>query len=131
MPFGLAFGLAFGGSTVPTRAKYHHGKHHVRYPSVWNTAEHLLLSSFAFPRILKSLLASDGHYTLTEDDRRDLSTFENFAACDDLFSVPDDNAESQSRPWDKIVENAVWRDLGKRLHGKLNETDKADGSENA
>lgn len=88
-----------------------HGKHKVRYPAVWNSQEHLLLSSFIFPRIVKSVLASKGHYTLTEEDRGDLNTFEHFVTCDNLFAVPDDVAASQSRPWDKIIEEAMWRGL--------------------
>ena len=108
-----------------------HGKHSIRYPAVWNTQEHLLLSSFVFPRIVKSVLASEGHYTLTDEDRMDLATFERFVACDDLFSVPDDDADSQPRPWDKIVQDAMWEDLSEGVEEQLDKAEIPERSEDA
>ena len=81
------------------RGDFAHGKRTNRYRAVWNTEEHLLLSSFVFPRIVKSVLASEGHYTLTDEDHRDLETFEHLVACDDLFSAPNNFLYKHPQVW--------------------------------
>ncbi len=58
------------------RGENAHGKRLPRGPLVWASMEHLLLSSFLFPRLLKLKLQEDGYYKLTDDDEADLMAFE-------------------------------------------------------
>jgi hypothetical protein len=38
--------------------------------SRWNSSEHLLLAAYIFPIVLGACLAADGHYTLSDSERR-------------------------------------------------------------
>jgi len=42
----------------------------------WNKSEHLVISAFVFPLIVKVLLSTEGHYTLSEDDLVPLHSIE-------------------------------------------------------
>ena len=90
------------------RGSYAHGKLTASHPLVWPLKEHLLLGSYLFPRLLKSVLAKSGVYTLTEQDQREADLFEHLAREDLLTPTtdPDGNAEW---PWDRVRADYLWR----------------------
>jgi hypothetical protein len=76
-----------------------HGKVNPRFPSIWKMGEHLLLSAFIFPLLVKSLLSAAGKYTLTEDDVVSIDAFEKLAV-DPALGQWD---PSGSCPWNEIL----------------------------
>ena len=61
------------------RGNLAHGKVNPRFPSIWKMDEHLLLSAFVFPLLIKSMLSVAGVYTLTNDDVASIDAFERLA----------------------------------------------------
>ena len=51
------------------RSKATHKGHHADRPWGWRLDEHLFMAAFVFPLTVKILLAREGHYALTDDDR--------------------------------------------------------------
>lgn len=58
------------------RGSVAHGHDPEAYPSIWSIHEHLLLSSFVIPRLLKCILAKSGLYQLSQDDLDEIDAFE-------------------------------------------------------
>lgn len=78
-----------------------HGKvQQPRYPAVWSLKEHLLLGSFVFPLIVRSMLVKEGFYSLTKEDQIALRAFEKLA-CAKLFAQD----ETEDWPWTRIFED--------------------------
>jgi hypothetical protein len=82
-----------------------HGKVATRRSLIWNIREHLLLSSYVFPLVMKAQLANAGFYTLTDSDRLAIDTFEPLACADDLFSAGED-------------EDFMWHQIAERVRNK-------------
>jgi len=51
------------------RSKVVHRGHHAGRNWGWNIFEHLVMSAYVFPLAVKLLLAENGHYQLSDDDR--------------------------------------------------------------
>lgn len=65
----------------------------------WTVREHLLLTSFAVPRLIKQVLSELGLYELTERDTRDIDAFESL-----LGSVRDgENWSKISSAWQRVL----------------------------
>ncbi len=62
------------------RNDFAHGKMRTRQPRTWNAACHLLLGAIAMPLLVKSLLAEEGTYELTENDDCEVAAFSRFTA---------------------------------------------------
>ncbi len=82
-----------------------HGKVDSKYPAVWTLRDHLLLSSYVFPLLLKCKLTEGDFYYLTEEDQFHIDLFEALA-CEEHFKLQE---EGQDHPWDKVF-------LEARLH---------------
>ena len=54
----------------------------------WTVREHLLVTSFAVPRLVKQVLSGLDLYELTEQDTRDIDAFESLLNLQDLFGPP-------------------------------------------
>lgn len=67
------------------RGNLAHGHHADQAPSRWTVQEHLLLTSFAVPRLVKQILSGLDLYELTENDTRDIDAFESLLNLPDLF----------------------------------------------
>jgi hypothetical protein len=67
---------------VSLRDNAAHGKLTDAYKPIWTIDNHLLLSAYLFPLLIKSGLGSLGHYVLTGDDHFDLDVFEQLACMD-------------------------------------------------
>lgn len=79
------------------RGSLAHGNHAVQVPSTWTVREHLLLTSFAVPRLVKQVLSGLDLYELTEKDTRDIDAFESLLNLPDLFGPPCSTRDGESR----------------------------------
>jgi hypothetical protein len=86
-----------------------HGSTESKQPQIWSLMEHLLLSSFAFPVAVKSLLAKTNAYKLTDADKIRLESFERLAAIE-LFP-PRERSSIADFPWNKVFKEFGWRRL--------------------
>lgn len=82
-----------------------HGWIHHRYPAIWLLHEHLLLGSYAFPLLVRSILGKDKLYSVTKDDQFEIDLFERLAS-ECLFEAVKDKGEPPSWPWNKVIERA-------------------------
>lgn len=84
------------------RGDHAHGRRKAHYRSAWALNEHLVLGSFAFPLLVKSLLAKHRLYAPVRDDRIGIDCFERIA------SVPifEKRAGSNEWPWNRILVEA-------------------------
>ena len=86
-----------------TRHLYAHGKKSTkRYHRKWSTREHLLLSSFLFPYLVKLILQRDTNYVLSEDDHSAIDAFEHLLA-EDLFSCSGGGHSALDWPWNQVM----------------------------
>jgi len=85
------------------RGDFAHGRFDTRQPAVWNPLEHLVLASIAFPLLVRSLLAREGRYTLTEKDQAQIDSFEKFADTPDFLKPPADQHSSVDSHWSRLV----------------------------
>ena len=79
-----------------------HGKVNSKYPAVWTLRDHLLLSSYIFPLLLKCKLTEGNFYYLTEEDQFHIDLFETLV-CEEHFKLQE---EGQDHPWDKVFSEA-------------------------
>lgn len=96
------------------RGQYAHGTIATRYPSIWTAREHLLLAAFAFPLLLKKLLADGDLYALTDEDVAHISAFEHLA-CTRHFVSTEDFPDQNIFPWPKIISSARIRESVERF----------------
>lgn len=93
-----------------TRGGPAHGNLGQTYPAVWSVAEHLLLGSFAFPLLVKSVLHEWGSYQFDSEDRLRIDAFEALASVDSLQR--EDSADAaQPWPWNRILGGRRLNDL--------------------
>lgn len=94
------------------RGRLAHGMMNAPKGSVWTIHDHLLLSSYVYPLLLKCRLAKANLYCLTDDDQWHIDLFERLA-CEE-HCVPrkrDEDSEEQpeEHPWQRIISEAAWR----------------------
>ena len=93
-----------------SRGNLAHGKGERERPSLWAVRQHLLLTSFAVPLLVKRVLAGLDLYEATDDDERDIDTLE------PLLNLPDVFAKSEPEE-DEVVdadEDYAWRRVLRR-----------------
>lgn len=81
-----------------------HGKVGPEYPSIWSLHEHLLLTAYVFPFIMKVQLANAGLYTLTDHDRDGIEAFEHLACAESLLAPVGDPDENWYQ-WNEVLAN--------------------------
>lgn len=94
------------------RGNLAHGHRAVLVQSHWTVYQHLLLTSFAVPRLVKQVLSEMRLYELTEKDKGDINALEGLLNLPDVFAVrgpEDDEADFQS-------EDSAWRQVLRREH---------------
>lgn len=92
---------------VVMRHQYAHGKRTPRHNPKWSTREHLLLSSFLFPLLVKLILNNSGLYELSDTDQTHYASFEKLLA-EDLFAHSGASHDSQDWPWNRVLSDARW-----------------------
>lgn len=91
------------------RSNMAHGKIESRYPALWLTRDHLLLSSLAYPLTLKCKLEREGLYEMTSDDRLHVDVFEQLA-CEEHTRPRDPDADEPGEfAWSRIIGDEVIR----------------------
>ena len=85
------------------RGNLAHGKLDSRYSSSWSLRDHLLLGSFVFPLLLKSVLGKEGLYLPTEEDKFKIDLFEPLA-CEEHFVPLVNSSDSETHPWNQVLE---------------------------
>lgn len=91
-----------------------HGAAVPRYPALWAPREHLLLSSFVFPLLLKLILARRGIYHLTEVDRNSINLFEALA-CENHFEGRRGSGDADEFPWNRIEKEGILKRIEKKV----------------
>jgi hypothetical protein len=84
------------------RGAFAHGKLQIQQPALWNSLEHLVLATIAFPLTIKCLLQKAGLYDLSDDDRVQIDSFEPFADTKDFLKPPSDQKGSLDNYWQRI-----------------------------
>jgi len=97
------------------RGDFAHGAMTPDYPAVWLLREHLLLSSFVFPLLLKTVLAVGKTYIITREDQDQIDIFEHLA-CKDLFVPTGDTFHSDSWPWNQVTREILLKRLSETLY---------------
>lgn len=93
---------------VRLRNKYAHGGHAARGPWVWQQWEHLLLSAFIFPLILKLYISqfdTSITYIISDDDLNRIRMIERILATDNYY---DTNPNDGTTPWGELISEARW-----------------------
>jgi hypothetical protein len=90
------------------RGEYAHGRIETNRPHSWEPVEHLLLSSIAFPLLVKQLLVNAGRYKMTDDDWAQVDAFEALLDSDFMREPPE---QMHSYDW-------MWPRLQSDVHGR-------------
>ena len=103
------------------RGNLAHGHPEDRQPSTWTVPEHLLLTSFVIPRLVKRILSDMNLYDLTHDDHGDISALE------PLLNLPDAYAQlgphEEDFAWRRVLAN---QHLGDFIDARVKGTPFAD-----
>ena len=81
-----------------------HGNDQSKLPSHWTVREHLLLTAFTVPMLVKQVLSGMGCYEPTDDDKRDIDALEPLLNLPDLF--PQDDEEhclGEDYAWQRVL----------------------------
>ncbi|MFA6177949.1 MAG: hypothetical protein WC694_03615 [Candidatus Paceibacterota bacterium] len=95
---------------VRYRNRYAHGGHAAQGAWVWEQWEHLLLSSFIFPLILKLYISqfdTSVTYTISDDDLKLIRMIEKMLAAKDYYDM---NQNDGTTPWGELISEAQWLD---------------------
>ncbi len=85
------------------RGDYAHGKLKTKQPMTWNTLEHLVLGTIAFPLVIKCLLTKKSCYEMTVEDRAQIDAFEEFADTVEFCKRPNYRKSSMDSFWQRYV----------------------------
>lgn len=85
------------------RSKFAHAEIGHRYPARWSNLNHLLLSSYVFPLVLKCCLSKLDLYDLTDEDQFKIDCFERLA-CQNHFGKVEKDYDPKSHPWNIIMD---------------------------
>lgn len=101
------------------RGRLAHGIMNAHKGSVWTIHDHLLLSSYVYPLLLKCRLAKTNYYCLTDEDQLHIDAFERLA-CEE-HCVPrkrneDPEEDSEKHPWQRIMSEAAWRRISNKVY---------------
>jgi hypothetical protein len=82
------------------RGNMAHGKITSRSPQAWLTRAHLLLGSYVFPLLVKTMLQQEKIYRMGENDQFHIDVFEQLA-CEDLFNSNLQRGDEYA--WNKVI----------------------------
>ena len=75
--------------------------------NAWTVKEHLLISAFIFPLIVKVLLERQGLYSLSQEDRCRLAAFDRLIDIDHIFT-PMNKDGIDTFEWREVLQAANW-----------------------
>ena len=85
------------------RGNLAHGHGESALPSQWTVREHLLLTSFTVPVLVKRVLSGMGVYELTDDDERDINALEPLLNLPNLFERTRSVGDGESRSTEEFA----------------------------
>lgn len=85
------------------RGDFAHGQLNTKQFSAWEPLEHLVLSTIAFPLLIKNLLSRVGKYKLTDKDQAQIDCLEQLADTKDFLKPPSNQAGSLDSHWGRLV----------------------------
>jgi hypothetical protein len=94
------------------RNPYTHGRTKPRYASMWTTQEHILLTSFIFPILLKIRLQAMGKYSMVDDDFRQIYYFDQLLALSNVLAEGREGATTYA--WCDVIYDGRWAWLSER-----------------
>lgn len=103
-----------------------HGRLSSQYPACWSLREHLLLSSYLFPRLMKVVLADAGLYDLLQRDEEDLEAFERLASEGNLFAQREREGEAASIRWNEVMHELALARFQRRWRERLEQERRTD-----
>ena len=90
-----------------------HGNDESKLPSHWTVREHLLLTAFTVPSLVKQVLSGMGCYEPTDDDKRDIDALEPLLNLPDLFAEDDDErCLGEDYAWRRVLR----REKDRQIH---------------
>ena len=92
------------------RGNLAHGHREDGLESQWTVRQHLLLTSFTVPRLVKQVLSKKDVYTLTDEDERDINTLEPLLNLPDVFAPPCSEDDEE----DFLGKDYAWRSVLRR-----------------
>lgn len=105
----MSFREAFITDLFRLRGNLANGSINAGYPSVWTIKELLLLSSYIYPSILKSVLQTDGLYTMSRHDKEAVWVFDHLLAEPDLYLF---NQSQGTYAWTSALSAGRWSCVG-------------------
>ena len=108
------------------RGNLAHGHGESALPSQWTVREHLLLTSFAVPVLVKRVLSGMGLYEPTDDDERDINALEPLLNLLDVFSAPDPEDDDEGYAWRRVLRREKDRQLDQLIERHC-DRDQGDG----
>jgi hypothetical protein len=84
---------------IAVRNDLAHGKSQPVYPSTWSTDEHLLLTAYIFPLVVKIVLARHNEYSLSDADKNAIFAFDYLLNINEIFRGRDLKNPYSSFPW--------------------------------
>jgi hypothetical protein len=110
------------------RSKATHKGHHAGRPWGWRLDEHLLMAAFVFPLTVKVLLAKEGRYELTDDDRDRCFAIDKLLAATNWAESAENGGPSN---WSCILSQLRKARQSERIFQKMQElfADECDGGE--
>lgn len=109
------------------RGNLAHGHGEVSVPARWTVRQHLLLTSFAIPRLVKQVLSQLDLYDLTDADERDINALEPLLNLPDILARIDREYDEDGFPgehyeWQRVLrreKDRQFRQLLKRAAEEL------------
>ena len=92
------------------RGNLAHGHREDGLESQWTVRQHLLLTSFTVPRLVKQVLSKKDVYTLTDQDERDINALEPLLNLPDVFALPCPEDDEVGFP----SEDYAWQSVRRR-----------------
>ena len=87
-----------------------HGRREDVLQSRWTVRQHLLLTSFTVPLLVKQVLSAMEVYALTDEDERDINALEPLLNLPDVFAPPCPEDDEAGFP----REDYAWRSVLRR-----------------
>ena len=92
-----------------------HGHSESVLPSQWGVREHLLLTSFTVPRLVKRVLSEMGLYELT-DDERDINALEPLLNLSHLFAEDEEGRGlGDDYAWRRVLRRETDRQIAQLI----------------
>ncbi len=95
-------------------------------PSAWNPRQHLLLTSFVVPRLVKRVLQGIGLYGATDYDEGDINALEPLLNLEDVFAESGPRADEDSE-WRRVLREVNDEELDRFIGKEVEDAERPRG----